>query len=37
LIDLRLHLADTSSNSIAYTVSPAFTVGPAVRSRSVKR
>jgi hypothetical protein len=37
LIDLRLHVEDTSGNSIAYTVSPAFTVGPAVRSRSVRR
>lgn len=37
LIDLRLHVEDAAGNSIGYTVSPAFTVGPAVRSRSVKR
>jgi subtilisin family serine protease len=37
LIDLRLHVEDASGNSIGYTLSPAFTVGPAARSRSVRR
>ncbi|HEX3068991.1 MAG TPA: hypothetical protein VHX14_10480, partial [Thermoanaerobaculia bacterium] len=35
LADLRIHVADVPGNALTYTLSPAFTVEPAGRSRGV--